>query len=66
MLVGGSTRIPMVQKILNNIFPGKELRKAVSLDTVVSEGAALFAAVKAGLIQRNIMIEDVTKTNIGM
>ena len=66
MLVGGSTRIPMVQQILNNIFPGKELRKAVSLDTVVSEGAALFAAVKAGLIQRNIMIEDVTKTNIGM
>ena len=66
MLVGGSTRIPMVQEILNNIFPGKELRKAVSLDTVVSEGAALFAAVKAGLIQRNIMIEDVTKTNIGM
>ncbi|XP_072014322.1 heat shock 70 kDa protein IV-like [Amphiura filiformis] len=45
VLVGGSTRIPMVQKMLQDSFNGKELNKSINPDEAVAYGAAVQAAV---------------------
>ena len=41
MLVGGSTRIPKVQQMLQDFFNGKELCKAINPDEAVAYGAAV-------------------------
>ena len=41
VLVGGSTRIPKVQKLLNDFFSGKELNKSINPDEAVAYGAGL-------------------------
>ena len=43
VLVGGSTRIPKVQELLQYFFHGKKLCKSINLDEVVAYGAALQA-----------------------
>jgi L1 cell adhesion molecule like protein len=48
VLVGGSTRIPKVQKLLQYFFNGKELKKSINPDETVAYGAALHAAILAG------------------
>jgi L1 cell adhesion molecule like protein len=45
VLVGGSTRIPMVQKLLQDFFKGKELYKSINPDETVASGAAVQAAI---------------------
>ena len=45
VLVGGSTRIPYLQKLLSDYFNGKELNKSVNPDEAVAYGAAIQAAV---------------------
>ena len=45
VLVGGSTRIPKVQKLLSDFFNGKELCKSVNQDEAVAYGAAVQAAI---------------------
>ncbi|KAK2976845.1 hypothetical protein RJ640_009296 [Escallonia rubra] len=45
VLVGGSTRIPNVQKMLEDFFKGKELRKGINQDEAVAYGAAVQAAI---------------------
>uniref|UniRef100_A0A914I9D0 Heat shock protein 70 n=1 Tax=Globodera rostochiensis TaxID=31243 RepID=A0A914I9D0_GLORO len=45
VLVGGSTRIPKVQKLLSDFFSGKKLKKSISPDEVVAYGAAVQAAI---------------------
>ena len=45
VLVGGSTRIPKIQKLLQDFFNGKELNKSINPDEAVAYGAAVFAAI---------------------
>ena len=48
VLVGGSTRIPKVQKLLQDFFNGKELTKSINPDEAVAYGAAVQAAILTG------------------
>lgn len=48
VLVGGSTRIPKVQKILESFFDGKKLNKTIHPDEAVAYGAAVKAALLSG------------------
>ena len=48
VLVGGSTRIPKVQKLLQDFFNGKELNKSINPDEAVAYGAAVQAAILMG------------------
>merc|ERR1711923_63043 len=48
VLVGGSTRIPKVQKLLSEFFNGKELNKSINPDEAVAYGAAVQAAILTG------------------
>lgn len=48
VLVGGSTRIPYIQKLLSDFFEGKELRRDINPDEAVAYGAAVQAAVLSG------------------
>lgn len=48
IMVGGSTRIPKVQKLIQDFFNGKNLNKSINPDEAVAYGAALQAAVLSG------------------
>ena len=48
LLIGGSTRIPYVQKLLQDFFGGKRLNKSVNPDEIVACGAAIQAAILGG------------------
>ncbi len=67
VLVGGSTRIPQVQKLLREFFDGKELDKKVNPDEAVAFGAAMQAGVlmdkKAA---RDVVVIDATPLTLGI
>jgi len=66
LLVGGSTRIPMVQQISLGIF-GKEPNKSINPDEVVALGAAIQGAVLAGDAGvKDILLLDVTPLSLGV
>lgn len=65
VLVGGSTRIPLVQEMLKDLFNGKELNKSVNPDEVVAAGAAVQGAVLAGE-KTDILLLDVTPLSLGV
>ncbi len=66
LLVGGSTRIPMVQQIVKDIF-GKEPNKSINPDEVVALGAAIQGAVLAGDAGvKDILLLDVTPLRLGI
>ncbi len=67
VLVGGSSRIPMVQTLLAEFF-GKEPRRGVNPDEAVALGAAVQAGLKSGTIstERGIMITDVSPFTLGL
>ena len=48
VLVGGSTRIPRVQQLLQEFFDGKQLNKTINPDEAVAYGAAIQAAILSG------------------
>ncbi len=48
VLIGGSTRIPKLQKLLQDFFGGKELNKSINPDEAVACGAAIQAAILTG------------------
>merc|ERR1712216_847031 len=48
VLVGGSTRIPKIQKLLSDFFNGKDLNKSINPDEAVAYGAAVQAAILTG------------------
>jgi len=52
VLVGGSTRVPKVQQLLQDFFNGKELCKSINPDEAVAYGAAVQAAILSGRGQR--------------
>jgi len=64
ILVGGSTRIPLVQKTVKDIF-GKEPNKSVNPDEVVAVGAAIQAGVLAGEVS-DVLLLDVTPLSLGI
>ncbi|HMQ11464.1 MAG TPA: molecular chaperone DnaK [Oligoflexia bacterium] len=64
ILVGGSTRIPMVQNIVKEIF-GKEGAKTVNPDEVVACGAAVQGGVLAGDV-KDVLLLDVTPLSLGI
>jgi molecular chaperone DnaK len=67
VLVGGSSRIPMVQQLLAEYF-GKEPRRGVNPDEAIALGAAVQAGLKSGTIstERGIMITDVCPFTLGV
>lgn len=64
ILVGGQTRMPLVQKIVADFF-GKEPRKDVNPDEAVAVGAAIQAAVLAGDV-KDVLLLDVTPLTLGI
>jgi len=64
ILVGGSTRIPKVQEIVQELF-GREPHKGVNPDEVVAIGAAIQAGVLAGEIE-DVVLVDVTPLTLGI
>jgi molecular chaperone DnaK len=64
ILVGGSTRIPKVQQIVQDIF-GKEAHKGVNPDEVVAVGAAIQAGVLGGEVE-DVLLLDVTPLSLGI
>ncbi|KAK9748913.1 hypothetical protein RND81_02G089600 [Saponaria officinalis] len=67
VLVGGSTRIPKVQQLLQDFFNGKELCKKLNPDEAVADGAAIYAAILSGVCHKQqVMIVDVTPLSLGI
>ena len=64
VLVGGSTRIPLVQQKIKEFF-GKEPHKGVNPDEVVAVGAAIQAGVLSGEV-KEILLVDVTPLSLGV
>jgi L1 cell adhesion molecule like protein len=69
ILVGGSTRIPKVQNLLQDFFNGKELNKSINPDEAVVYGAAVQAAILAGNKSKEVedfLLLDVTPLSLGI
>ena len=64
VLVGGSTRVPMAQDLVKNLF-GKEPHRGVNPDEVVALGAAVQAGVLSGDV-KDILLLDVTPLSLGI
>jgi molecular chaperone DnaK len=64
ILVGGQTRMPLVQKIVKDFF-GKEPRKDVNPDEAVAVGAAIQGGVLAGEV-KDVLLLDVTPLSLGI
>ena len=64
VMVGGSTRIPKVQQLVQDYF-GKELHKGVNPDEVVAAGAAVQGGVLAGEV-KDVLLLDVTPLSLGI
>ena len=65
VLVGGSTRMPMVVEFVKQLTGGKEPHKGVNPDEVVAVGAALQAGVLKGEV-KDILLLDVTPLSLGI
>jgi molecular chaperone DnaK len=65
VLVGGSTRMPMVQDLVRKLTNGKEPNKGVNPDEVVAIGAAIQAGVLGGEV-KDILLLDVTPLSLGV
>jgi molecular chaperone DnaK len=65
VLVGGSTRVPMVQKLVKDLFKGKEPNKSVNPDEVVAIGAAIQGAIATGDV-KDILVLDATPLSLGV
>jgi molecular chaperone DnaK len=65
LLVGGSTRIPAVQRAIQDFFGGKELDRSVNPDEAVAMGAAVQAGVVGGDI-KDVLLLDVTPLSLGI
>jgi len=69
VLVGGSTRIPKVQKLLTDFFNGKELNKTINPDEAVAYGAAVQAAILTGDTSEavsDLLLLDVSPLSLGI
>jgi len=69
VLVGGSTRIPKVQKLLQDYFNGKDLNKSINPDEAVAYGAAVQAAILSGDQSeevQDLLLLDVAPLSMGI
>jgi len=69
VLVGGSTRIPKIQKLLQDLFNGKELNKSINPDEAVAYGAAVQAAILTGDTSEavsDLLLLDVAPLSLGI
>ncbi|KAM9999615.1 hypothetical protein ACTFIZ_008077 [Dictyostelium cf. discoideum] len=69
VLVGGSTRIPKVQQLLQEFFNGKELNKSINPDEAVAYGAAVQAAIlsnEGGAKVADLLLLDVAPLSMGL
>ena len=67
VLVGGSTRIPKIQKLLSDFFNGKELNKSVNPDEAVAYGATVQASILSGNVSektQNLILLDVMPLSV--
>ena len=65
ILVGGSTRIPKVQEVVEQFF-GKKPSKGVNPDEVVALGASIQGGILSGDVQDDIVLVDVTPLSLGL
>ncbi len=65
ILVGGSTRMPMIQELVKSLTGGKEPHKGVNPDEVVAVGASIQAGVLKGDV-KDILLLDVTPLSLGV
>ncbi len=65
VLVGGATRMPMVQQLVRELTGGKEPNKSVNPDEVVAVGAAIQAGVLGGEV-KDVLLLDVTPLSLGV
>uniref|UniRef100_A0A8R1I4D3 Uncharacterized protein n=1 Tax=Caenorhabditis japonica TaxID=281687 RepID=A0A8R1I4D3_CAEJA len=69
VLVGGSTRVPKIQKLLKDFFNGKELNCSINPDEAVAFGAAVQAAVLSGVKDqtiKDVLLVDVAPLSLGI
>ncbi|XP_056464690.1 heat shock 70 kDa protein 1-like [Gadus chalcogrammus] len=69
VVVGGSTRIPKIQKLLQDLFNGRELHKHLNQDEAVACGAALQAAILSGNMSANVkdlVLMDMAPLSLGI
>jgi L1 cell adhesion molecule like protein len=70
VLVGGSTRIPRIQKLVSDFFNGKEPNKSINPDEAVAYGAAVQAAILSGDTSskstNEILLLDVAPLSLGI
>ncbi|XP_064634267.1 heat shock protein 70 A1-like [Lineus longissimus] len=69
VLVGGSTRIPKIQKLLQDFMGGKELNKSINPDEAVAYGAAVQAAILTGSSDeaiKDVLLVDVSPLSLGI
>merc|ERR1739847_47564 len=69
VLVGGSTRIPKIQKLISDFFNGKELNKTINPDEAVAYGAAVQAAILTGEQHESVsdlLLLDVAPLSMGI
>jgi heat shock protein 1/8 len=69
VLVGGSTRIPKVQQLLQDYFGGKELNRSINPDEAVAYGAAVQAAIisgQGGKFTDDVVIVDIAPLSMGI
>ncbi|XP_041470420.1 heat shock 70 kDa protein IV-like [Lytechinus variegatus] len=69
VLVGGSTRIPKIQKLLQDYLNGKELNKSINPDEAVAYGAAVQAAILSGDQSsevKDVLLVDVAPLSLGI
>lgn len=65
ILVGGSTRIPAIQKVIQEFFPDSQLERSVNPDEAVALGAAIQAGVIGGQVE-DVLLLDVTPLSLGL
>jgi molecular chaperone DnaK len=65
VMVGGSTRIPMVQEIAKEVFSTAELDRSINPDEVVAIGAAIQGGVLQGDV-KDVLLRDVTPLSLGV
>lgn len=69
VLVGGSTRIPKIQKLLEDFMGGKELNRSINPDEAVAYGAAVQAAILSGDQHdaiKDVLLVDVAALSLGI